>query len=143
MRETPSIAISQKPPLILYNTIDVVLVHEGQEISNNSIISLESLGNFNTSSTSPLLCVTTHPSCCDTNRSGNWFPPSNTAPLETSLNSSELYQSWGDNQNISLNRPSGISSTESGLYRCEVPDKDNVVQNLYVGVYSSADEGEY
>ena len=116
----------------------MVLVHEGELIPNNSVISLESLGDSN----ARLFCVTTQPFCCDTNRSGNWFPPSEgSEPLDSSPNTLHLYQSWGDNQSIQLNRPSGVNSTERGLYRCEVPDRDNITQILYVGIYSSADEG--
>ena len=124
--------------MVIY-LIDVVLVHEGELIPNNSVISLESLGDSNVTR---LLCVTTQPFCCDTNRSGNWFPPSEgSGPLDSSPNSLRLYQSWGDDQSIQLNRPSGLNSIERGLYRCEVPDMDSIVQNLYIGIYSP-DEGK-
>ena len=129
----------------MYYTVDVVLVHEGSLISNNSLFSLDSLGDINATSSAPLLCITPLEPCCDTNRMGNWFSPeSGDTPLGTSgTNATELFQSWGDDQSVQLNRGSGVATIESGLYRCEVPDSDNNTQTLYVGVYASADEGEY
>lgn len=120
---------------------EVIIVHEGQLIPNNSIVALESLGDYNATFANPLLCVTTLPSCCDTNRSGNWFPPSGGGPVDSAPDSPDLYQNWEDNQSIELHRPSSVVSVEGGLYRCEVPDGDRVVQMLYVGVYTSPNEG--
>lgn len=116
--------------------VDVVLVHEGQLILNNSLLSLESLGEIG------LSCITTLPNCCDTNRSGNWFPPQGASPIEAN-SSSTLYQSWNNNQSIQLNRPSGLDSVMDGLYHCEVPDIDDVMHFLYIGIYSSANDGEF
>ena len=118
----------------------VHLSHEGSVLPNNSILSLDSLGDGNASSR-PLLCVTPLQPCCDTNRSGNWFLGDD--PLEDFNNSTDLYQSWGDDQTVQLNRGSAADFMEGGLYHCEVPDADNVTRTLYVGVYLSADEGEY
>lgn len=118
------------------------MIHDGQLIPNNSIISLESIGDYNDTSTSPLLCVTSLPSCCDTNRSGNWFPPGGGSPLDSDPDSPGLYQDWEDDQSIQLHRPSAVESAEEGLYFCEVPDENHVMQRLYVGVYSSLSEGE-
>lgn len=120
----------------------MVLEHEAQLIPNNSIILL--LENDNVTAIGPLLCITTLPSCCDTNRAGNWFPPEGNDPLNNaSSNSMGLYQSWTDDQTIELNGLSEEGFSESGLYYCEVPDRENNLQTLYVGIYSSADDGEY
>lgn len=109
-----------------------MLVHDGRALPNNSLISLESLER------APLLCVTTDPFCCETNRSGNWFHPQEGAPLTDSPSAMDLYQSWGDDQSIQLNKPSNASilPMNEGLYRCEVPDRDGVTQVVYAGLYS-------
>ena len=113
-----------------------MLTQGGQLIANNSIISLVNLTD------NPLLCVTTQPSCCDTNRSGSWFPPGGGNQLEDSpQDSAGLYQRWEDDQSIQLLRQSGAVSVEEGLYHCIVPDKDGVTQTLYVGISSSDNEG--
>jgi len=102
-------------------------------------MALDSLGDEDGSA---LLCVTTLPYCCDTNRSGNWFPPDSEQPLDTSPNSTLLYQSWGDDQSIQL-LSNDSDATVGGLYSCKVPDKDGVEQTLFVGIYSSfGEEGE-
>lgn len=118
----------------------VHLDHEGSILSNNSALSLNSLGDGNDTG-SPLHCVTPLVPCCDTNRSGNWFRGDD--PLGVFENSTELFQSWGDDQSVRLNRGAGGASIEGGLYRCEVPDADTVTQTLYVGVYGSDDEGQF
>ena len=117
------------------------LIQEGQIVPNNTLLSLDSLGDFNQTTISPLFCVTNQPLCCDTNRSGNWFPPGGDDPVGDSDNTTELYQSWGDDQSVQLLRPTGVDTVESGLYRCEIPDQDNITQTFYVGIYSE-EEGE-
>ena len=114
-------------------------------IPNNSLISLESLGNFNATTNTPLLCVTSFiPDDADVeDYIGNWFPPQGDAPLGVSSNTTDLYQSSEDEQSVGLNRPSEVASVESGLYRCEIPDNENVTQTLYVGVYSTDNDGKF
>ena len=113
---------------------DVVLMHNGRVFLNNSLILLESIGNNDTA----LMCVTTDPFCCETNRSGNWFPPQGATPLGSSSSSVDLYQSWEDDQSIRLNKPgdANLAQLNEGLYRCEVPDRNGVTQVLYAGLYS-------
>ena len=119
----------------------VHLVHEGSTLPNNSVISLDSLGNGNINNSRPLFCFTPLQPCCDTNRSGNWFLGDHA--LNEFRNSTNLYQSWGDDQSVRLNRGSEAASIEGGLYRCEVPDAANITRFVYVGVYLSDDEGEF
>ena len=125
-----------------------MLVHEGSLVPNNSILYLEDI------ETSPLHCITTLQNCCDTNRLGNWFPPSSQegggaeeegeGPLGSSASGdlTELFQSWGDDRSVQLNGRNG-SDIDGGLYRCEIPDADSITQTFYVGVYQSAAQSEY
>ena len=55
---------------------------------------------------------------------------------------SGLFQSWSDEQSVELHRPGEVSVAETGLYRCEAPDAEGVMQTMYAGVYSSESEGE-
>ena len=128
----------------VYNMhIDVALTHEGRLLLNNSVISLDALGFFNASTTNPLFCVTTLSSCCDTNRRGNWFPPDSASHLGTFPNTSHLHQSWEDDQSIQLLRSSRVASIEGGLYHCEIPDRNNIMRALYVGIYPSPNNGTF
>jgi len=117
----------------------VGLVYRGQLLANNSLLSLENL-----STSDPLSCVSTLPSCCDgTSRAAGWFLPSS-VPVNSSMAGGEqIYQSLSNDQTISLHRSSmAAGSFQEGLYRCEVPDAENVTQTLYVGIYPTSGEGE-
>ncbi len=115
----------------------MALVYRGQILANNSLLSLE---NLNTSD--PISCVSTLPSCCNATRAGGWFLPSS-VPVNSSLPGGEqIYQSWSNDQTIRLHRSSMAGSFEEGLYRCEVPDAENVTQTLFVGIYPTSGEGE-
>ena len=109
----------------------------GQRLVNNSLLSLEL---FNTSSP-PLSCVSTFPSCCDTLRAGNWFLPDASTPVGVATGNESIYHSRDDNQTVSLHVRSGTGTVPEGLYRCEVPDVDNVTQTLYVGIYANNSRG--
>ncbi len=115
-------------------------MHNGRTFLNNSLIFLESVGDSDDTS---LLCITTNPFCCETNRSGSWFSPQGDALLENSSSSADLYQSWGDDQSIRLSRlsNSSLEELEEGLYRCEIPDRDGITQVIYAGLYSETRGG--
>ena len=113
-----------------------ILLIQDAVIPNNSLLALDRLVN------DPLHCITDLSPCCDTNRSGNWFPPEGTDPVSTFANSTELYQSWGDDQSIRLHSSNQTDPMGSGLYSCEVPDSNGDMQILYVGVYSNITAGK-
>ena len=114
----------------------------GQLISNNTVLSLDSLGDANGNTSFPLFCITNEPSCCNISQAGNWFPPSGDIPVDDSDNSTGLYQSWSDDQSVQLLRPAGADVVESGLYRCQIPDRENNTQVFFVGIYSNETGGE-
>jgi hypothetical protein len=43
-------------------------------------------------------------------------------------------------QGVSLGRIMSFKLTVPGLYRCEIPDAENVLQALYIGVYEAGCE---
>ena len=91
---------------------------------------LEDIGEGNNA----LLCFTDHPSCCDSNalnpRGEFYFP--NGSLVRTPGSSDDIYRNRG-HQFIRLNRRNDpISAT--GTYRCEIPDMNVVLQNIYITV---------
>ena len=106
---------------------------------NDSIVILEDIGEGDDT----LLCITTQTACCRPPNSeresttGNWFFPNGTRVPSSSSN-------WDFHRNrgqmvVHLSRRRG---GEEGIYRCEIPDTMNVIQILYIGVYS-ASTGEW
>ena len=79
-----------------------------------------------------LLCITNKIACCkpNGNASGNWFFPNGSRVLS----GSDFYRDSGQ-MVIRLNRRRG---GENGIYRCEIPDSMNVIQTIYIGVYTAS-----
>ena len=86
-----------------------------------------------------LLCITNQTACCrssDTGNGfvlGNWFFPNGTRVL-ASGNQWDFRRSRGQ-MVVRLHRRRG---GEEGIYRCEIPDTMNVIQTIYIGVYSAS-----
>ena len=95
---------------------------------NNTLVTVNALEVNDTI----LFCSTDKSDCCTDEfsnaRSGNWFLP----------NGSEIVSITG-NQTIALNL---INNTDlpSGIYHCEMMDRENVTHDLYAGIYPE-DEG--
>ena len=112
----------------------------GTTYQNNSLVTLEDIGEWDDA----LLCVTDLTVCCispytgvNGSALGNWFFPNETrVPSPSSW--WEVYRSRGQ-MVVSLHRSRG---GVSGIYRCEIPDARNIIQTIYIGVYT-ADTGEW
>ena len=125
-------------------------VLRGIPYKNNSIVTLENIGVGDDA----LVCITNLTACCrssDTgiNRTvlGNWYFPNGTRVRSqassrvangTSNEQQEFYRSRGQMMVLLHRRRCG----EEGIYRCEIPDAMNVIQSIYIGVYS-ASTGEW
>jgi hypothetical protein len=74
-----------------------------------------------------LFCSTDRMDCCTDEfsiaRSGNWFLP----------NGSKIASITG-NQTIGLDLTNSID-LPSGIYHCEMMDRENVTHHLYAGIY--------
>ena len=89
-----------------------------------------------------LLCVTNLTACCrkpytDENGPiysiGNWFFPNGTTVTSFGSHYRDFYRDRGQ-MVVRLNhRRVGVN----GIYRCEIPDSMNVIQTIYIGVYSA------
>ena len=108
----------------------------GTTYQNNSVVTLEEIGEGGDA----LLCVTDLTACCRppyTDWSSAWYFPNETrVPSPGSW--WKFYRTRGQ-MVVSLHRRRG---GESGIYRCEIPDARNVIQTIYIGVYT-ADTGEW
>ena len=87
-----------------------------------------------------LLCITFQTACCRPPYTdemgpalGNWFFPNGTG-VSGSSNQSDFHTTRGQ-MVVRMNRRRG---GVEGIYRCEIPDAMNVIQTIYIGVYSAS-----
>ena len=102
---------------------------------------LEDIGGDNDA----LLCVTNQTACCQSNDTGgpalgNWIFPNGTKVPSDNANRTQwdFYRTRGQMVVYMHRRRGGVE----GIYHCEIPDTMNVIQTIYIGVYS-ASTGEY
>ena len=114
---------------------DVWFSLNGTTYQNNSLVTLEDIGENNTS----LLCLTNFSACCrslkseNRSASGNWFFPNGSrVPSKNTNEQLDFYRDRGQSM-VRINRRRG---GEEGIYRCEIPDSMNVQQSIYIGVYA-------
>ena len=86
-----------------------------------------------------LFCSTDRIDCCDNESDihGNWFLPNGSKVLATTNTHFEASYVTRGNQTVGLNRVNNNNSHElpSGVYHCEMMDKNNTTHHLYVGIY--------
>ena len=98
---------------------------------NNSLVTLEDIGEDDTA----LLCMANLSACCQppyTNKSGlgNWYFPNTT---RVNIQNWDIYRTRRQMVVIMHHRGGG----ENGIYRCEIHDSMNVMQTIYIGVYTA------
>ena len=108
----------------------------GTTYQNNSLVTLENVGIGDDA----LLCKTIQTACCRSasgSQIGNWFFPDGTRVSTSSV----IYRTRGEMVVHLHRRRGGVE----GIYRCVIPDSVNVVQNIYIGVYTAntSDGEEY
>ena len=74
-----------------------------------------------------LNCVTDNSDCCS-NGEGNWYDETGGEVQQGSVGNSNLYVTRG-NGVVYLNRRRGGSS---GMWRCDIPDSNGVLQSIYI-----------
>ena len=109
----------------------------GTTYQNNSLVTLEEIGEGD----GALLCVTDLTACCrppySSNAIGNWFFPNGTR-VPASSTQWDIHRTRGASAILLHRRRGGVT----GIYCCNLPDAMNVVQTIYIGVYS-ASTGEW
>ena len=110
----------------------------GTTYQNNSLVTLEDIGE----GYDALLCMTDLTACCrrpytDSNVQlaiGNWFFPNGTRVPASGIQR-DFHRTRGQSV-VRLQRRRG---GEDGIYSCVIPDAMNVIQTIYIGVYSRTD----
>ena len=116
------------------STGDVWFSLNGTTYQNNSNVILEDIGEGDDA----LLCMTNLTACCrHPYTAGNWFFPNGTR-VPSSGYQWDFHRTRGQ-MVVRLHRR---GSGEEGIYRCEIPVAMNVIQTIYIGVYS-ASTGEW
>ena len=86
-----------------------------------------------------LVCSTDRENCCtdEFSISGKWFLPNGSnITLKTNIQSLSILLG---NQTVGLNITNN-TELPTGIYHCEIVDRDNVTHHLYAGIYPE-DEG--
>ena len=88
-----------------------------------------------------LFCSTDRRNCCNDELSlpGSWFLP-NGSEISSTTSTQSLHITLG-NQAMGLNI-SPEFELPSGIYHCEMMDRDNITHHLYAGIYPEG-EGMY
>ena len=112
------------------------VVSRGISYKNNSIVTLENIGEGRDA----LLCITNQSACCRPPYTGemgtvlgNWYFPNGTVVFSIGVHS-DIYRTRGQMVVLLHRRRGG----EEGIYRCVIPDAMNVIQTIYIGVYSAS-----
>ena len=115
------------------------LILKGQVLSNNSLVTLEDVGEVEES----LQCWTDRQDCCHSDYTaggafGKWYSPDGSkvnfaVNYELSYMTRPLYRNRG-HQTVLLHRKKG---GEDGVYYCEIPDEQGDMHRVYVGMYSA------
>ena len=114
----------------------VTLEYGPNQESNNTLFTVNSIEDERA-----LVCSTDRVDCCTDgfNIAGNWFLPngSKISPT-TNYNTQFLFIIQG-NQTVGLNFTNN-PEFPSGIYHCEMMDRENITHHLYAGIYPE-DEG--
>jgi hypothetical protein len=82
-----------------------------------------------------LFCSTDREDCCtDKLISGNWFLPNGSNIITLGINYIQSLSIALGNQTVGLNIFNN-PDLPTGIYHCEMMDKENVPHHLYAGIY--------
>ena len=122
---------------MLFQIAGIQLTVNGVAYANNSIVTRTDIGN----GSAALLCTTTYSPCCSSaNPETQWFFPNGSQvqnlhdlPYYRTRNNPEFAERTGP-RSVQLNRnPQG---TTTGIFRCDIPDANGVLQSIFVGIYT-------
>ena len=78
-----------------------------------------------------LKCVTDNVNCCNDSDAGNWRDEGGRVVHQGADRATCLYVTRGQGV-VSLNRRRSCTPGTSGLWRCDIPDSSEVMQNIYI-----------
>lgn len=116
----------------IFTITDVTIYHNGVFYENNTVVTMDGIGE----GALALLCFTNKIHCCNhtvrDNRLGEWyFPDGSTMRISKESN---IYRDR-DLSVVSLNRRNN-AALPSGVYKCNIPDKNERFTDLFIGIYS-------
>ena len=116
---------------VYYIIIGVNLEYGPNQENNNTLISIEKMRT--------LFCSTDKKGCCteEYDIPGSWFLPNGS---KISNDTQSIHIALG-NQTVGLNI-TNIPELPSGIYHCEMMDRENITHHLYAGIYPEG-EGMY
>ena len=126
----------QNIQLSLTGVGDVWFSLRNEIFQNNSLVTLEDIGE---SDDDALLCRTNLTTCCKIPYGpsvGNWFLPNGSRVPSNDNTNTAFYRTRGKMAVYLKHTGGGVE----GNYRCEIPDLMNVIQTMYIGVYTSVGE---
>jgi hypothetical protein len=111
--------------------LGVRLEYGPNQESNNTLITVNGIYEGNETT---LFCSTDRENCCidESNTDRSWFLPSG-----SKISNNQLLHIVSGDQTVGLNISPDLPS---GIYHCEMMDRDNVTHHLYAGIYHE-DEG--
>ena len=109
----------------------------GRNLINNSYIYYANIFN----GTGALKCVTDSVNCCNDSDDGNWRDARGRPVHQGADGATCLYVTRGQGV-VSLNRKSDCIPDMSGLWRCDIPDSNEVVQSLYIYISNDNTSGK-
>jgi hypothetical protein len=117
----------------LLGALGVKLEYGSNKESNNTLITVNVTTDKDDNKTI-LFCSTDRENCCidESNADRSWFLPSG-----SKISNDQLLHIVSGDQTVGLNISPDLPS---GIYHCEMMDRDNVTHHLYAGIYPE-DEG--
>ena len=114
---------------------EVTLEYDSHQESNNTLITMDSIGEEE----NILFCSTDREDCCtqfdEFGITGSWFlPDGSMIHVQSSINNTQSLHITLGIQTIGLNITNN-PEMPTGIYRCEMMDRDNVTHYLYAGIY--------
>ena len=109
----------------------------GRNLINNSYIYYANIFN----GTGALKCVTDSVNCCTDFDVVNWRDERGRAVHQGEDGATCLYVTRGQGV-VSLNRMGDCIPDTSGLWRCDIPDSNEVVQSLYIYISNDTTSGK-
>ena len=109
----------------------------GRILTNNSYIYYANISDGD----SALKCVTDSKNCCNDSHVGNWTDERGRAVQQGADEATCLYVTRGHGV-VSLNRKSDCIPERSGLWRCDIPDSNEVMQNIYIYISNDDTSGK-
>ena len=123
--------------LVTVVNCQIWLRNGGTFLTNNSYIFYANISHRDKA----LKCLTNDPNCCTDSSDVNWNDETGKVVHEGPDDTSCLYVTRGSGE-ISLNRKSDCIPDTSGLWRCDIADKNNEIQSLYIYISNDNTSGK-